>query len=164
MASDSAASAAVSTRQKIVDYCEWAMDHADSIHYAQVRPIPHAKLRALPLTTDCSGFATMAYQSAGAPDPNGLGYNGRGYTGTLLNHGEKIAWWDGRLVIKRQPKPGDLIIFGDPPGRHVTVFLKVWRGAWLTCSHGQEIGPVQILNARERLAQRRGFQVRSYLP
>lgn len=163
MASLTSAPSASVTRQKIADYLEWAMDHADSIHYAQTRPMPKLP-RKLPMTTDCSGFATLAYKDAGAPDPNGLGYNGQGYTGTLLTHGEKIAWWDGKLVVKRQPRAGDLIIFGEAPGHHVTVFLKVWRGAWLTVSHGQEIGPVAILNNRERLAQRRGFQVRSYLP
>lgn len=154
-------------RAKIVDYFEWAEAHADLWHYAQVRPIPHdrTKLQKLPVTTDCSGYVTMAYEFAGAPDPNGLGYNGAGYTGTLLQRGERIAWYDGtRLVMKRQPRPADLIIFGEPPGHHVTGFKKVWHGAWLTSSHGQEIGPISILNNRERLAQRRGFEVRSYLP
>lgn len=155
---------AATIRQAIVDYCEWAMDHSDDIHYAQVRPYPK-RAKTLPMTTDCSGFATLAYKFAGAPDPNGLGYNGQGYTGTLLQHGTKIAWGGPTGQYEgKTPRPGDLVIFGDAPGHHVTVYLRTVGGAWVTCSHGQEIGPIQILNAKERLAQRRGFQVRSYLP
>ena len=40
-------------------------------------------LGALPLTTGCSGFVTICFYEAGAPDPNGLDYSGLGYTGTL---------------------------------------------------------------------------------
>ena len=143
----------MTVRAKIVGYCDWAVLNADAIHYAQIRPMP-AVPRKLPLTTDCSGFVTLAYRYAGAPDPNGLGYNGYGYTGTLLDHGRKVS----------SPQPGDLIIFGNPPGRHVTVYLYTWHGAWVTCSHGFEGGPILILNHREYLAQRVGFQVRRYLP
>ena len=35
----------------------------------------------LPLTTDCSGFVTVCYFLAGAPDPNGLDYSGEGLGG-----------------------------------------------------------------------------------
>lgn len=153
-------------RARIVEYALWGCQHQPSIHYAQVRPIPHTKaaLQRLPFATDCSGFATMAYQWAGAEDPNGNGYNGAGYTGTLLQHGTQIAHStpDGKFVGKT-PRPGDLIFFGDFPGHHVTIMEKTVRGAWLTISHGQEIGPAEILNHREWLAQRRNFEVRSYL-
>lgn len=141
-------------RAKIVAYCEWGIAHAADIHYAQKRPIPVAQPRRLPLATDCSGFATLAYKAAGAPDPNGLDYNGLGYTGTLLRHGRAVT----------VPLPGDLIIYGDYPGHHVVVFLYEWHGAWVVCSHGQEIGPLRVLQHREEIAQPGPRQIRSYLP
>ena len=55
------------------------------IHYRESRPIPALdRPRSLPLETDCSGFATLCYSWAGAPDPNGNGFSGEGYTGTML--------------------------------------------------------------------------------
>jgi cell wall-associated NlpC family hydrolase len=142
------------TRSKIVAYAEWGIRNAPRIHYAQVRPIPVDQPRALPLITDCSGFVTLAYKDAGAPDPNGNHYNGRGYTGTLMTHGRKVT----------KPQPGDLIIFGEFPGHHVTIYMETWHGAWVTCSHGQEIGPLRVLNHREVLAQGLPYEIRSYLP
>ncbi len=144
----------MTTRQKIVAYCEWGIANAAQIHYAQVRPIPLAHPKHLPLITDCSGFATLAYKAAGAPDPNGNHYSGAGFTGTLMKHGRKVT----------KPQPGDLIIYGAFPGHHVTIFMYEFHGAWVVCSHGQEIGPLRILNHREEIAQPSGVQIRSYLP
>ena len=48
--------------------------------------------RRLPLTTDCSGFVTLCYAWAGAPDPRGLGYSGQGWTGTLLANLVPSPW------------------------------------------------------------------------
>ena len=144
-------------RTRITNYCEWGIQNSPQIHYAQIRPIPAHALahpHELPITTDCSGFAILAYKWAGAPDPSGNEYNGHGFTGDMMRHGHEV----------QQPKPGDLIIFGAYPGRHVTIYLPTWHGAWVTCSHGQEIGPIRILNHREELAQGVPFQVRSYLP
>ncbi len=140
-------------RAAIVDYCEWGVTNNAQIHYAQVRPIPtHAK--DLPLVTDCSGFATLAYKWAGAPDPNGNDYNGQGYTGTLMRHGRKVV----------TPLPGDLLIYGPFPGHHVVVYMETWHGAWIVCSHGQEIGPLRMLQHREELVQGWKPMIRSYLP
>lgn len=144
---------APTVREKIVAYCEWGIAHADQIHYAQVRPMP-SRAKQLPLVTDCSGFATLAYKFAGAPDPNGLDYNGTGYTGTQMNHGRQV----------QNPKPGDLIFYGEKPGHHVVIYLYEWHGAWICCSHGQEIGPLRILQHREEVAQPGPRTIRTYLP
>lgn len=141
-------------REKIVEYCEWGITNATKIHYAQVRPIPVSTPKKLPLITDCSGFATLAYKSAGAPDPNGNSYSGQGFTGTLMRHGKLV----------KVPAPGDLIIYGAFPGHHVVVFMYVWHGAWVVCSHGQEIGPLRVLQHTEEIAQPAGRMIRSYLP
>jgi cell wall-associated NlpC family hydrolase len=143
----------VSARAKIVAYCEWGIAHTAQIHYGQVRPLPADAMR-LPLVTDCSGFATLAYRHADAPDPNGGNYQGVIYTGTLMKHGRQV----------KVPLPGDLIFYGDWPGHHVVVFLYEWHGAWVCCSHGQEIGPLRILQHREEVAQGLPRMIRSYLP
>ena len=104
------------TREKIVANAKWGVQHAGEIHYEQRRPMdglhyPHK----LPLYTDCSGFVTDCYKWAGAPDPNGYGYNGQGYTGTLLNH--------MRQIMRSQLRIADLIVYGYFPGEHVVMFI-----------------------------------------
>ena len=70
----------------------------------------------LPPLADCSGFATWVYYAAGMGDPNGAGFNGTGYTGTLWAHGSSSG---------HQPKPGDLVFFGDPnkTSGHVAIYI-----------------------------------------
>jgi hypothetical protein len=86
-------------RQDMVDYCNWGVAHHAEINYAEIRPMPINLPRlSLPFTTDCSGFATLVAKWAGAAAPNGLGYDGEGYTGTMLAHlshipqGRSVAW------------------------------------------------------------------------
>lgn len=121
-------------RQKIVSTAMHGYYNRYSIHYTQgslrmqgVRQ----RLRppAFPRYEDCSSFATWCYWVAGATDPNGLGYNGFGYTGTLAQHGRKISF--------PYAKPGDLIFYGGFPHNHVTVYV----GAGRCVSHGSEAGP-----------------------
>ena len=85
-------------------------------HYLQTRPYPQS-LWSFEAHNgiDCSSFATLVYKEAGMPDPNGAGYNGSGYTGTLVKHGRPVA----------SPQPGDLIFYGGTvvvPG-HVGVYV-----------------------------------------
>jgi hypothetical protein len=94
--------------------------------------------RTLPLTTDCSGFVTLCHYLAGAPDPNGLGYSGQGWTGTLLRH----------LTQTPALVPGDVVVWGAYPGRHCAIVLEAGDDP-LLCSHGQERGPVAIRYADE---------------
>ena len=126
-------SVVATVRQNIVTAARWGIENEPRIHYGQVRPMPLT--RRLPLTTDCSGFATLCYYLAGAPDPNGLGYSGQGWTGTLLLHLEAIP--------ARAARAGDLVVFGAYPGRHVALVLEPGEDP-LLCSHGQERGPVAI--------------------
>jgi cell wall-associated NlpC family hydrolase len=120
-------------RQKIVTAARWGIANEPRIHYGEVRPMPLA--RELPLTTDCSGFVTLCYFLAGAPDPNGLDYSGQGWTGTLLQSMEHVE--------QEEARRGDLVVWGRYPGRHVALVLE--RGADpLLCSHGSERGPLAI--------------------
>lgn len=144
-------------RDSIVQAAEWGIAHAAQIHYTETAARSgwlRAPKRQLPISTDCSGFATMCYWLAGAPDPNGLSYRSLGYTGTMLAHG----------TVVQSPLPGDLIIYGPPPGHHVVVYMYTWHGAWVVASHGGEYGPVRILQHQEEIAQPAPRQIRSYLP
>lgn len=117
-------------RTKIVATAMHGVSDAPAIHYAQNRPIPHAY--KLPMYTDCSGFATLCYELAGAPDPNNFAYDGWGYTGTMLNHG---SW-----VNVGQCKPGDLVFYGNPVN-HVAIFVGSGIGGGRVVSMGSEAAP-----------------------
>jgi len=118
-------------RQAIVAAAQWGIRNEPRIHYGETRPIPLT--RRLPLTTDCSGYVTLCYFLAGAPDPNGLGYDGEGWTGTLLRHMQHVA----------EPRAGDVVVFGAYPGHHAAIVLAPGADPWLA-SHGQERGPVAV--------------------
>ena len=106
-------------RQAVVSNALWGAEVATrqpkQIHYGEVRPIRGAP-RQLPLTTDCSGFVTLCYQWAGAPDPNGTHYDGTGSTGTMLHACAHIRPNEAQLA--------DLIVFGAAPGTHVVLIVE----------------------------------------
>jgi hypothetical protein len=120
-------------REKIVTAARWGIEHEPEIHYGEIRPIPLG--RRLPLTTDCSGFVTLCYYLARAPDPNGSRYSGYGWTGTLLRHLRAIGPADARK--------GDIVVWGAYPGRHCAIVLEADDDP-LLCSHGAERGPIAI--------------------
>jgi len=125
-------------RTEIVAAARWGIHNEPRIHYAPERPMPLT--RTLPLSTDCSGFVTLCYWLAGAPDPNGLGYDWQGYTGTLLRAMQPLAQdWIGQ---------GDLVVWGAYPGHHVALVLEPGDDP-LLCSHGQERGPVAVRFSEE---------------
>lgn len=138
----------LSKRQLIVQFCHWAVANTRSIHYAEIRPVPHVRagrLPGLPFTTDCSGFATMAYAYAGAGDPNGPGPEK--FTGTLLKHLHHVPL--------AKVRPGDIAVFGCKSyatGHHAAVVTAVhtrtYAGVELA-SHGSENGPLAISCADE---------------
>jgi hypothetical protein len=121
----------VTTRQRIVAAARWGIANEPRIHYGQIRPFPLT--RRLPLTTDCSGFVTLCHYLGGAPDPNGLGYCGQGWTGTLLR----------TLPRTDVLAPGDVVVWGAYPGRHCAIVLEPGDDP-LLCSHGQERGPLAV--------------------
>ncbi len=129
-------------RQEMVNNCIWGVTNNAQIHYPpgdlNARPMPiNIPKYSLPFTTDCSGFVTMMAKWSGALDPNGLGYDGQGYTGTLLQHLPHIT--------KEESLPGDLVVFGPPPGEHVVALIEAGTVADpLAVSHGQESDPCRI--------------------
>ena len=121
------------SRAKIVAAARWGIANEPRIHYGQIRPMPLT--RVLPLTTDCSGFVTLCYYLAGAPDPNGLAYSGQGWTGTLLRHLPAIDQTEARR--------GDVVVWGAYPGRHCAIVLESGDDP-LLASHGAERGPLEV--------------------
>lgn len=119
------------------------------IHYAQVRPMQTVhwteqqmeKLldRGGYITMDCSEAVTCLCKWAGLKDPNGMHYNGYGFTGTLLSH----------LPHYRDPRvaqTGALVVYGPASGHHVSMVLTPdpKNGNPLLWSHGREGGPNTI--------------------
>jgi hypothetical protein len=68
------------------------------------------------ITGDCSALFTDECDWNGMDDPNGLGFDGYGYTGTELNTLPHIAL--------SQCHTGDGIVWGAWPGAHIAYFLE----------------------------------------
>lgn len=137
-------------RARIVAAGRWGVAHQPQIHYAETRPIPiqtAGTLHPLPFTTDCSGFVTVCYRSAAAPDPNGNNYDGQGFTGTLLAHGEHV----------KQAAPGDVVVYGPGDGHHAALCVSGGSDP-LTASHGSENGPMLIRVSAEKQYQPPGVR------
>jgi cell wall-associated NlpC family hydrolase len=133
-------------RQAVVSNALWGAEVATrqpkQIHYGEVRPIRGAP-RQLPLTTDCSGFVTLCYQWAGAPDPNGTHYDGTGSTGTMLHACAHIRPNEAQLA--------DLIVFGAAPGTHVVLIVETGPDP-VVVSQGSEAGPLKLPLSEEATA------------
>lgn len=116
-------------RAAMVAYALWGYNNRAEIHYAEFRPMLYLNaLETLPVSEDCSTFATKDYKYAGAADPNGLNYDGYGNTGTMREH--------GIVIPLAQALPGDLAHYDNP--QHVAIYV----GNGRVISHGSEIGPL----------------------
>lgn len=119
-----------SVRDKIVIAAEKALGKQPQYRYLQRRPMNKELLPLSPEIKymDCSEFVTLCYKEAGAPDPNGLKYNGQGYTGTLMQNGTKTL----------TPRPGDLAFYRSP--EHVGVYV----GGGQIIEMGGTPGPLRV--------------------
>jgi hypothetical protein len=113
-------------RDLIVGACLAMLRHAP-FPYEEIRPYPSTFDELYRVGSDCSGTSTLAYKYADTAfpglvsDPNGFGFDGYGYTGTLLNHGTRTT----------TPHSGDLCFYY-PTYSHVGVYL----GGGRVFSHG----------------------------
>lgn len=108
------------------------------------RPWPAPPVR---ITCDCSAAVTYWFAWAGAPDPNGLNYDGYGFTGTLLSHDQHVAAISrlNRRILRERVRPGDLVIYGPGSGWHVGIVVEVSPlGDALTISHGRQGDPSRV--------------------
>lgn len=137
-------------RYLIRRYCQRSINAKAKIHYSQARPMTH--LGDIPekgYTADCSGFATSAFYWANrytdgfkVEDPNGLGYNGTGYTGTLLANNRKR-----RVPLDHKMFIGDLALYGPSLSYTTHVCICMANGTAETsewASHGSEAGPYGV--------------------
>lgn len=134
-------------RDLIRNYCIRCENTRGRIHYSQARPMTHlGDSPGHEWSADCSGYATSAFFWADrytvfpVRDPNGMGYNGYGFTGTLLAHNKK------RNVPLRRDYffTGDMAIYGSSlwNTKHVTICRRngnAKQSIW--SSHGREAGP-----------------------
>lgn len=77
---------------------------ADIEYNNKIRPMQLRKIPRLPSIGDCSSACAMIYFNADLDDPNGRGYDGQGYTGTLVGRGREVPL--GSL------QPLDLVFYG----------------------------------------------------
>jgi hypothetical protein len=126
----------------LAGYCYSSVTNEPKIHYQQVRPMRSLGVSPVKgFTADCSEHSTCAYywarQETGVavPDPNHNGYNGAGYTGTLVNNPRVSAPY----------RIGDLAIYGPGTGAHVCTCFgagDAYASRW--CSHGSEAAPYEV--------------------
>lgn len=87
------------------------------------------------LWSDCSSGVTDLYWLAGLPDPNGLGYNGQGYTGTLIVHGKSAPSFAALPT-------GGMVFYSTNGQTSTHVAMKIdGSNVW---SHGGDPGPSLI--------------------
>jgi hypothetical protein len=122
---------------------------ADAVpHDRHARALKRVVNAGVGIKLDCSESATLICRLAGIADPNGLGYDGTGWTGTLIQHGNAAK----RKIKAAQARVGDLVVFGAYPGHHVCTVLEAGADP-LLFSHGQERGPLAIRFSEERQHQ-----------
>jgi cell wall-associated NlpC family hydrolase len=142
-------------RKKIASWALWGCKNRGRVGYSQNGTERLSALEnpgALPLATDCSGFVTLCYCWAGAPNPNGSGaYDARqpAYTGSMLDRCGRIP--------KSATKPGDLVVW-TPPSRGLHVCVVVAGGPDpMLVSHGNPSGPKRLrFSAEDRYQRRNG--------
>jgi peptidoglycan hydrolase-like protein with peptidoglycan-binding domain len=91
-------------RDAIVAEARRLYAHRDEIDYSQHRKFPLQRPPSIPNQLDCSAFIAVCHFVGGAPDPNRNGYNGEGYTGTLIG--------TGRRCSKGELQAGDAVFYG----------------------------------------------------
>lgn len=113
-------------RNHMVRLAQLLNQYAPDVDYEQVRPMRTRDLTQtrltvdlehnVPVTMDCSESVTLICRLAGLKDPNGLGYDGYGYTGTLLDHLPHFTNY-------QELHKGSLIVYGDGTGTHVVMVV-----------------------------------------
>ena len=147
-------------RARMMSIAQFLIDNHDHINYAETRgpndpmslrggtlaEIEHTFRIGGTISMDCSEAVTLICRLAGLRDPNGLGYDGYGYTGTLFDHLP-------HYTKVEDAHDGAIMIFGINPTVHAVMKMPSpdGRNPWLF-SHGQQGGPFHIQLSDEELA------------
>lgn len=98
---------------------------------------PAALANLTSIWEDCSSWFTWLCFMAGVADPNGRGYDGLGYTGTLAQNGRHLWLAD----LKAHNVIGAAYLYGGGPTySHVAGAVSLTRAI----SHGSEPGPIIV--------------------
>lgn len=114
--------------------------HESRIRYRQERPM-RGTIDPGDIYMDCSEAVTRWYRMGGASDPNGAGYDGTGWTGTLKQHGRRV----------RIPRLADLVFYPNP--EHIALFV----GRGLVMSMGSDPGPQPLPWRYRRVSEIRRY-------
>lgn len=134
---------ALSKRQKMQKAMVMLVNGTRTVHYRQYRPMRSRNINTFDelvaaikngMWIDCSESVTLLCHIAGFKDPNGQGYNGYGYTGTILNYCKPHFTSPGSANI------GTLLVCGPGAGDHVMAVYKPGNNP-LLFSMGTEADP-----------------------
>ena len=154
----------VDSRTAQLDWLRWAAAHPHYFTYSEganrmegIGVYPPK----FPMAADCSAFDTWIAWIAGGNDPNGLGFDKQGYTGTFLSHEEHLALWVKNSAGKtiEQVIPADYVVYGPGNGTHVAMIVEVYGNDILTVSHGDSQGPIYTWVNTPTTVPSRGYQV-----
>ena len=140
--------ASLAERRKAAKVMDILVNRTGKVHYQQYRPmrtkwintldeLTKALARSGGITMDCSESVTLIAHIAGMNDPNGFGFNGWGYTGTILN------FCQPHYSDPSKARIGALVVFGPGTGDHVCMVRTPGRDP-LLFSHGSERDPKYI--------------------
>src|ERR1035437_6440112 len=105
-------------RLQIVKWAIWGIDNHVHFTYTEGGGRMDSigtKPGTLPVHCDCSAWVTLVYYWANGFDPNKLGFDHQGFTGTLLTAGQKIT--QAQLMV------GDVVVLGAYPGKHAAICI-----------------------------------------
>jgi hypothetical protein len=140
-------------RHELVTKAEFCIQHAHLIDYEETRPMPKydwyefvsLMKRGERVSFDCSTYVTLLYRWCELPDPNGLGYSGDGYTGTLYDH------LSDHYEDPHATRAGSLSIWGHGEGEdlvttHVAMVIDGDQADPILTSHGMAFtcGPIRL--------------------
>lgn len=139
-------------RASMIAIAQFLIVNHDHINYAETRgpndpmsvrggslaELEHIFAGGGKIAMDCSEAVTLVCRLAGLRDPNGQGYDGYGYTGTLYDHLP-------HYTDVRDAHDGAIMIFGVNPTVHAVMRMPSTDAAdpWLF-SHGEQGGPFHI--------------------
>jgi cell wall-associated NlpC family hydrolase len=160
------ASPTPSVRDEMVKWANWGIANHALFDYTE-GPERMSMIHLAPgettqrISADCSGFATGCAKWAGAPDPNNQHFDGQGYTGTMLEYCKQITL--------AQVRPGDLVVYGPPPGHHVCIVIGLVEEGGKTVdlqlsSHGEQGDPHEVLHSVEQEYQPTPATFLSFIP